>query len=543
MRLVSRFIYALLVVVVVSSVGFGCSSSDTEGSSSPVSGEFSAGNGGTVENNQGVSVEVSGDAVSGTTVVKVKITVIGDYAVFDDAAYEALGQAVEVTSEPAGATFDDGKVTVTMPCDADKSRVRIIELDEADDDSWSVGSVDIECDESSDTYTFSVSKTGVFALATLFGEPLQVLQERQMLALGYGHTCAIDDGGSDNKLWCWGRNLFGQLGLGNKDDKSTPQVVELGGIPKLAVSGSDHTCTLVDVDGVDTVKCWGDNGFGQLGINSTERKSTPQTVDVGGTPKALDAGQLNTCVIVYVDGVHTVKCWGNNIEGQLGINSTEDQLTTPQTVDLGGNAKALSMFNSHTCAIADVDGVDTLKCWGDNDHGQLGINSTERKSTPQTVDVGGIPKQVWTGTLQTCALVDVDGVDTLKCWGYNQGGELGINGNADQLTPQTIDINGHVKAMTWDGFTIHVIVEQEGKSLLQYRDGSGWTQWDIGSGNAIEVDFGHYQHVCMTVAESGSTELKCWGDDNRFGQLGDGGTDSRSGPPAVSLDMVPAIQF
>ncbi len=440
MRSVSRFIYALLVVVVVSSVGFGCSSSDTEGSSSPVSGEFSAGNGGTVENNQGVSVEVSGDAVSGTTVVKVKITVIGDYAVFDDAAYEALGQAVEVTSEPAGATFDDGKVTVTMPCDADKSRVRIIELDEADDDSWSVGSVDIECDESSDTYTFSVSKTGVFALVKPSLQSGGTVLDPQAVALGGNHTCSID--GGDSKLYCWGENDEGQLGIDGADSKVLPQKVELNGTPKAIALGDEYSCAIVEVEDSDNLYCWGDNQYGQLGLGDTNNRLTPQMVTITGTLSAVSLGSLYSCAIVDIDSSTDLYCWGYNLDGQLGLGNQSLDEPTPQKVELDGNVTSVAQGFDHTCAV--VNGSSDLYCWGNNFNGQLGLGNNQNTKSPKKVEVSGAISAVACASGgNTCTAVEVGGVNQLRCWGDNDEGQLGYGdmlarGGTPETTPDKL---------------------------------------------------------------------------------------------------------
>ena len=101
---------------------------------------------------------------------------------------------------------------------------------------------------------------------------------------------------------------------------------------------------------------------------------------------AILAGNNHTCAIL--DNT-SVKCWGRNNYGQLGIdNTTNDEDTT--TANMGDNSGEMAQLTSinlgtgrtataivvanHTCALLDDASV---KCWGKNNYGQLGIeNST-----------------------------------------------------------------------------------------------------------------------------------------------------------------------
>ena len=199
-------------------------------------------------------------------------------------------------------------------------------------------------------------------------------------------------------------------------------------------TGSSHTCAILD-DG--SVKCWGYNYFGQLGIGNTTDMYTPTDVDIGAgrTAISIAAGALTTCVIL---DDYSLKCWGWNQYGQLGIGNNIDQ-SLPQYVDLGigRSAMAISLGGRHTCAILDDA---SLKCWGGNTKGQLGLgyqNATLGHNNPQIVNLGVDRKAVLlsTGIFNTCAVLDDT---TLKCWGY---GALGL-GNSSSIidTPQAVDI-------------------------------------------------------------------------------------------------------
>jgi hypothetical protein len=199
--------------------------------------------------------------------------------------------------------------------------------------------------------------------------------------------------------------------------------------PKSLVTGSmaGFSCSVLN-DG--TLKCWGWNRYGQLGIgadgNPTSR-STPTAVNLGAgrTAKVVSLGSSHTCAILDDD---TLKCWGANDKGQLGIGADGNPTSrsTPTAVNLGAGrtAKAVAAGSSHTCAILD-DG--TLKCWGYNNWGQLGYGDKTSRNAPDATEVvnlgpGRTAKAVAAGGSFTCAILD-DG--TIKCWGAHQGGAVG----------------------------------------------------------------------------------------------------------------------
>lgn len=126
--------------------------------------------------------------------------------------------------------------------------------------------------------------------------------------------------------------------------------------------------------------CWGYNGSGQLGDGMTTDSSTP--VDVAGLGSELAviaAGGMHTCVLTSGGGV---KCWGDNEYGQLGDGTMVDSSRPVDVVGLNSEVSAIAAGGGHTCALANNG---RLKCWGDDEYGQLGIGTSIHPGTP--VDV------------------------------------------------------------------------------------------------------------------------------------------------------------
>ena len=223
-------------------------------------------------------------------------------------------------------------------------------------------------------------------------------------------TCALTrDGG----MKCWGSNSAGQLGDGSTVNSSAPVDV-LGltsGISALA-AGPDHTCAVARAGGV---KCWGNNGGGQLGDDSAANMSSPVDVyELDTEVVALATGYDHTCALTRAGGV---KCWGSNFYGELGDGTSGTHSTFPvDVVGLVSGATAIAAGDSanHTCALTSEGGV---KCWGYNAYGQLGNGSATDSGTP--VDVLGLASRadsVAVGYYHSCALMTTGAV---KCWGNN----------------------------------------------------------------------------------------------------------------------------
>jgi alpha-tubulin suppressor-like RCC1 family protein len=243
------------------------------------------------------------------------------------------------------------------------------------------------------------------------------------ITAGARHGCALTAGGG---LKCWGYNYYGQLGDGTNVNRSAAVDVSGLGIGVSAVSaGAFHTCALTTGGGV---QCWGENGAGELGDGTTVERWSPAGVSgLAGGAIAVAGADRHSCAIVRGGGV---KCWGDNGYGQLGDGTTRRRLTPVDVRGLSGPATALALGNRHSCALLVGGG---LACWGGNLFGQLGDGTTRRRPTAVGVSgLGGAVSAIAAGDSHTCVLTRSGG---MKCWGYNNWSQLGDGTALDRLRP------------------------------------------------------------------------------------------------------------
>lgn len=354
----------------------------------------------------------------------------------------------------------------------------------------------------------------------------------QQMAAGGSFICALFADGAR----CWGENKGGQHGVGDTTQRTAPQVaaINLGGgrTAKFIATGTEHTCAILDND---SVKCWGLNGSGQLGYGDTMSRSSPLTnsspinLGAGRTAKSVVAGAYHTCALL---DDNTVKCWGNNFLGALGVGGSTNRTAPEATpLNLGRSAKSIAAGYGHTCAILD-DG--SVKCWGYNDAGQLGYGDTTNRSSPaaNVIDLGAgrSAKSIATGYSHTCALLDND---TVKCWGV--GGLHGYNDTTQRNAPDlnAIDLGvGRTAASMVVGYHHSCALLDNGTVKCWGRNTEGQlglgdsTNRSAPTANVINLGVGRTAKSLtagsyFTCALLDNDAIKCWGSNNA-GQLGYG---------------------
>jgi alpha-tubulin suppressor-like RCC1 family protein len=213
---------------------------------------------------------------------------------------------------------------------------------------------------------------------TNYSSPMQVgaLTSWLTVSAGYQHSAAIKTNGT---LWSFGRNNAGQLGLGNGTNVSSPaQVGSLTNWSNVA-AGYKTNCLAIKTDG--TMWSWGSNGAGQLGLGNAGQTNYSSPTQIGAltTWSSIGAGQT-WCLAGKTDG--TLWTWGSNYRGALGLNDGISYRSSPAQVGALTNWLTVAAGYRHALAIK-TNG--TLWSWGKNNIGALGQSDTTDKSAPTQV--------------------------------------------------------------------------------------------------------------------------------------------------------------
>lgn len=285
------------------------------------------------------------------------------------------------------------------------------------------------------------------------------------------HICGIK---TNNTLWCWGGNYYGQLGLGHNDRVDVPTRVGSGRWKQVTV-GTYHTCA---ISSSGLRYCWGANERGQLGLYDTKDRNRPIRVLAETTWDSVEAGSRFTCGL---RGGGSLYCWGENHNGQLGVGDFVGR-TGRTRVGSDTDWASVSAGSQHTCGTK-YDG--RAYCWGapselyNQDHA-LGIPGVGKTATPaqltEAVSWSSISASHWF----TCGL----GADQTRfCWGRNRDYQLGLRDSYARAQPTSF-----------------------------VEESSTWSKISAG-----------LTHACG-IRWPGS--LACWGK-NHLGQLGQGSRSPR----------------
>ncbi len=354
--------------------------------------------------------------------------------------------------------------------------------------------------------------------------PVVNLAGATSISIGDYDTCARL---SDGSVQCWGVNENGELGLGTATGPETCTVTGVGlacstrpvsvpgltNVTSISTSAEEHSCASL-ADG--SVKCWGLEA-GQFGTTPTTGLFiSPQGLPYVPSPvavpnlagvSAVETASFHSCALLWDS---TVSCWGDNLSGELGVGTSENDVFPPATVPGLTGSTAIAVGGQHTCALLPDRSV---RCWGNNAWGQLGTGTSTSclltavfppieipcDTTPTPVPGLAGATAIAAGGTHTCALLDDTSV---RCWGRNDNGQLGIGTTSG---PSGCSYNGGAPVACAP--TPVAVPNLTGVVAIAAGD----------------------RHTCALLADS---SVRCWGY-NVFGQLGDGTTTDSPTPVTV----------
>jgi alpha-tubulin suppressor-like RCC1 family protein len=383
--------------------------------------------------------------------------------------------------------------------------------------------------------------------------PAKIPGRAVRIGAGFWNTCALLTTGA---TYCWGSNDGAELGVGKTFWHLTQsyrplRVKGLSKASSLSV-GDEDACVVLATGGI---KCWGDDGSGQLGNGMTGLSSTPVVVKGVSNATAIDADGSSTCALLKGG---TVSCWGRNWGGKLGISAKVEIRPVPALVKGVTDAVAVTGGADHACVI--ISG-GTVSCWGADKSGQLGNGEKTSSITP--VKVSGISNavQIGAGDDFTCALL---ASRSIKCWGINDSSQLGNGTTISHTRPVRVsgitdavalDVSGDTGCVVlsagalecWGGYNPTDPMANTGtalptkvQGLAKAVEASAVSQCALISGGTVSCwgkdplnsdnDYGSIHAItglangvqlgaaCALLAGGG---VDCWGS-SEFGQLGNG---------------------
>lgn len=355
--------------------------------------------------------------------------------------------------------------------------------------------------------------------------------------IGDDHGCVIR---TDGKIFCWGNNTAGQLGLGSTSPSTEPSLAlatQTASLvyPTSVAAGGNHSCA-VDINGAAV--CWGAGSSGQLGNGANSDQTSPVFFQIpsGREARTISAGFTFTCALLD-DG--RVVCSGANGSGQLGDGSTTSRNTPVFVQQTGGDLTGvveITTGDGHACARTNLGAV---WCWG----AAFGSGSTSNLTVAAAVSLGTTVRSISASGTSTCAITTGGAV---LCWGLNGSGQLGNGSTTDSATPVTV--SGVSNAVSVGVGVNHACaVQANGAAYCWGDDSSGQLGNGSGAGSSSTATavslpsgtlalniLGGFRHGCALT----SSGIECWGRDDE-GQLGNGSTTTTTQQAPVVADLPP----
>ena len=453
----------------------------------------------------------------------------------------------ECTADLLGDACDENK-DGDSKIDSEDNCPLVVNNDQADTgDSDGVGDACDNCpilSNKDQSRTAQIADTDRTELAELnLGDVCAI----KKVSAGVHHTCILTYAG---RVKCWGYNAYRQLGYNDTTDRGTASVQMGTNLPfvsdinaKDLAAGARHTCVITNNNKVICWGAWGstDTNYGVLGTypnTSTSHTTIPQYNITSLLPVAfagafastdiitdIEAGWLSTCVVIGGKPA----CWGSGAYGALGRGST-GAITAAAipAIDLNTGTSVQEITVSYHSACARTS--NAIKCWGYNNYGQLGIDSTETRGDGSgEMGSNTIPVKLPTHTFQKIASAQLNTEEShthrcviydtntakgrLTCWGANNYGQLGRN-NATRIgnAPGTNAMNDSP-----------VVLETAGTTEV------------------IDVSLGSH-FTCAIYKHDNTKKLKCWGyNADTIHRTGHGTTTNYGSSGTVTVAASPSL--
>jgi len=400
------------------------------------------------------------------------------------------------------------------------------------------GSHTIAIDKNGGAWAWGTNTNGQLGDNTLVSKrtPVSVLGTTKtfcQISGGSNYTIAIDKNG---RAWAWGNNGAGQLGINSLVLQQTP--VSVLGTTKTFCEITAGICHTIAIDRNGRAWSWGLNSAGQLGDGTVISKLTP--VSVIGTVKTFCKITTGASHTIVIDKNGRLWGWGGRSFGQVGDNTSAFCTTTP--VCICGAIKTFCKISAGACHTLAIDKNGRLWAWGRNVWGELGDGTLIQRNTP--VSVVGTVKTFCEIATGTCHSLAIDKSGIVWAWGNNGFGVLGNNINGlSKCTPVSVYGTKTFCQIATGGafFTSHIsAIDQNGRVWAwgnnlagQLANNSTSVQYSPVSILGVVKTFCKINvGACHTVAIDKNGRAWAWGFNGQ-GQLGDNSLTSRRTPVSV----------